>query len=546
MLGFDEGPILEGGGGTSELDDETLFDELKRYVRFDDDDCAALRAFWTQASPHFRAIADDFYRRLAEHENARRVFTGPEQVERLKVTLCAWMDLMLKGPWDDAYYELRSRIGRRHVSIGLPQRYMFSAMTLVRVALKRIAHETLSDEATSIRTEVALAKIIDIELAIMLETYREAHVEMVQSIEREQARGLQTQLAVTEARYSEIVDRAWSLIAILAEDDSVRLFNGRCEEVTGVSRERALGKSWLELFVMPDEREAVSALWVKVRTGLRVAPWEGRVPGSLTVDRRVRWHFTTLPSDGEGKTPLLCAIGIDVTEERELAVRTRRAERLAALGTMAAGLAHEIRNPLNAAALQLAVVQRRLARAEKPDVDGAQRAAELVASEMTRLAGLVEEFLQFARPRALRLAAADLRVTASEMVTLLAPDAANAGVELTLADGDSLFARVDEERLKQVLHNLVRNAIEATGRGGHVELRVRPGAEGVLLEVEDDGPGLPSPDAPIFEPFFTTKSGGTGLGLAIAHRIVTDHGGKILVESRPGRTVFALHLPIGS
>jgi len=545
MLGFAEGPLLEGGPGARDVSDEHFFDELKRYVRFDERDGDALRAFWPHASPHFRTIADEFYGRLVEHEKAKSVFSGPEQVERLKITLCAWMDLMLKGPWDEVYYELRARIGRRHVLIGLPQRYMFSAMTLIRVALKRIAHEMITDENLAIRVDVALAKIIDIELAIMLETYREAHVEMVQESEREQARGLQTQLAITEARYAEIVDKAWSLIAILAEDESVRLFNVRCEEVTGVSRDRALGKSWLDLFVMSDDREAVSALLEKVRAGLRVTPWEGRVPGSLTVDRRVRWHFTTLPSV-EGASPLLCAIGIDVTEERELAVRTRRAERLAALGTMAAGLAHEIRNPLNAAALQLAVVQRRLARAEKPDVDGALRAAELVASEMTRLAGLVEEFLQFARPRALRLAAADLHVTASEIVQLLGPDAASAGVGLTLADGHALFARVDEERLKQVLHNLIRNAIEATGRGGHVELRVRPGGEGVIVEVEDDGPGLPSPDAPIFEPFFTTKSGGTGLGLAIAHRIVTDHGGKILVESRPGRTVFALHLPIGS
>jgi PAS domain S-box-containing protein len=544
MLGFTEGPLLEGGPGATDVNDEHFFDELKRYVRFDERDGEALRAFWPHASPHFRTIADEFYGRVVEHDKAKRVFSGPEQVERLKITLCAWMDLLLKGPWDEVYYELRARIGRRHVMIGLPQRYMFSAMTLIRTALKRIAHESITDGNLAIRVDLALAKIIDIELAIMLETYREAHVEMVQQTEREQALGLKTQLAVTEARYAEIVDKAWSLISILAEDASVQLFNVRCEEVTGVTRDRALGRSWLELFVMPEEREAVNALWEKVRSGLRVAPWEGRVPGSLTVDRRVRWHFTTLPADGQ--TPLLCAIGIDVTEERELAVRTRRAERLAALGTMAAGLAHEIRNPLNAAALQLAVVQRRLARAEKPDVDGALRAAELVASEMTRLAGLVDEFLQFARPRALRLAAADLRVTASEIVQLLAPDAATAGVELKLADGHALFARVDEERLKQVLHNLIRNAIEATGRGGHVELRVRQGGEGALLEVEDDGPGLPSPDAPIFEPFFTTKSGGTGLGLAIAHRIVTDHGGKIVVESRPGRTVFALHLPIGS
>src|SRR5439155_21894526 len=133
----------------------------------------------------------------------------------------------------------------------------------------------------------------------------------------------------------------------------------------------------------------------------RVGPFEGPVAPREGATRRVRWNLTTLPGPTE---PLLCAIGIDVTEEHELALRSRRAERLAALGTMAAGLAHEIRNPLNAAHLQLKVVQRRLARPAGADVDGARSAAELVSSEMKRLAMLVQEFLQFARPQPLRLA----------------------------------------------------------------------------------------------------------------------------------------------
>jgi signal transduction histidine kinase len=225
------------------------------------------------------------------------------------------------------------------------------------------------------------------------------------------------------------------------------------------------------------------------------------------------------------------------------AARTRRAERLASLGTMAAGLAHEIRNPLNAAHLQLSVAQRRLTReAGAPDVAGALEAGALAAGEMQRLAGLVEDFLQFARPHPLALVRADLHGTAETIATLMAPDAAAAGVELTLAPGEAVFAQVDEEKLKQVLFNLVRNAIEATGRGGRVDLHVAGNDGEALLRVEDDGPGV-SADAPIFEPFFTTKAHGTGLGLPIAHRIVGDHGGRIDLDSRPGRTVFTVILP---
>ncbi len=383
---------------------EGFFAEMKRYMRFGPEDEAALRAFAPQAEPHIGRIVDEFYRRIDEHERARAVLSETPRIDRLKEQLGEWMARLFTGPWDDDYFELRSRIGRVHVKIGLPQRYMFGAMQLVRAAWMDVAREAVPAGAR-VATTKAIHKILDLELAIMLESYREAFVDQVQ------------------------------------------------------------------------------------------------------------------------------------------AVKTRRADRLASLGTMAAGLAHEIRNPLNAAHLQLSVAQRRLSRPGcPPDVAGALEAASIAAGEMQRLAGLVDDFLQFARPHPLVMVRADLRFTAEAIANLTAPEAAAAGVELTLIPGGPIFAQVDEEKLKQVLLNLVRNAIEATGRGGRVRLKVAGGEAGARLLVEDDGPGV-SADAPIFEPFFTTKAQGTGLGLPIAHRIVADHGGRIDVDSRPGRTVFTVVLP---
>ncbi|HEU5055191.1 MAG TPA: ATP-binding protein, partial [Kofleriaceae bacterium] len=270
-------------------------------------------------------------------------------------------------------------------------------------------------------------------------------------------------------------------------------------------------------------------------------PYEGSVQTAHGDGRRVRWHFKTLI--GPDSSPLLCAIGVDVTEEHDLAVRTRRAERLASLGTMAAGLAHEIRNPLNAAHLQLSVARRRLARSSGDA--GAARAVELAGAEMARLAGLVEDFLQFARPQPLRLERADLRALARDAVALLAPEAGVLGVSLEMTDGAAVFTRLDREKMKQVLLNLVRNALEAAGTGGRVRIDVQEQAGSACLTIEDTGRGFPE-DAPIFEPFFTTKVGGTGLGLAIVHRIVADHGGTVSASSRSGnKTVFSVVLPIG-
>jgi PAS domain S-box-containing protein len=517
-----------------------LFDEIKRYVRFGPEDEAALRAFARHAAPHFGRIVDQFYERLAEHEGAREVLAGPEQLARLKVALHEWLELLLSGPWDQAYLAKRLRIGQIHVRVQLPQRFMFGAMNLIRVALKGIAQTAYANDAETRQSVIwALSKITDIELTIMLEAYREAYVERVQELERREKVALEKQLALTAARYDEIVERAEALIATFDQKGSINLFNRRCEEVTGIPRQEAAGRSWCDVFVSSERRELLTQSCEEILSGKHVAAFEEAIPG---VERRVRWHFTTLASATE--QVLLCAIGIDTTEEHRLTERTRRAERMAALGTMAAGLAHEIRNPLNAAHLQLKVAQRRLSRLEG-DTSGAMQATEIVSSELARLAALVQEFLQFARPQALRLARGDLRLTVEEVVSLLAPAAQASGATLALDPGSSIPALIDDERIKQVLHNLVRNGLEAAGTGGHVRLHVDKAEAEALLVVEDDGPGLPSPNAPIFEPFFTTKEGGTGLGLAIVHRIVTDHGGRISVESRTGRTRFEIRLPTG-
>lgn len=158
---------------------ESVLCELKRYIDFGAADEAALRMLLPIARPHFPALGDVFYARVREHEGARAVLEeGPAQVERLKCRLIEWLERMLSGPWDDEYFQLRCRIGRIHVRIGLEQHYMFGAMNVVRRGLDALidAHFLHSPEALR-AVRAAVARVLDLELAIMLHSYREDLVE---------------------------------------------------------------------------------------------------------------------------------------------------------------------------------------------------------------------------------------------------------------------------------------------------------------------------------------------------------------------------------
>jgi two-component system, NtrC family, sensor histidine kinase HydH len=155
--------------------DETLFEELKRYVGWTAVDEEALRALHAPAAPRFQAIAEVFYATILGHEEARKSLTGGEsQVGHLKITLQRWLDELLRGPWDEAYFVNRARIGRYHVQIELPQHYMFGAMNVVRRELNDIVDATYLDAPEALaRARKAVGRILDLELAIMLHTYRE-------------------------------------------------------------------------------------------------------------------------------------------------------------------------------------------------------------------------------------------------------------------------------------------------------------------------------------------------------------------------------------
>jgi two-component system sensor histidine kinase HydH len=236
-------------------------------------------------------------------------------------------------------------------------------------------------------------------------------------------------------------------------------------------------------------------------------------------------------------------------QQEQLDAQAREAfenEKLAAIGRLAAGIAHEVRNPLGVIRASAAMVREHF-----PETDDAHKACGFIVEETDRLDGLITSLLAFARPSPLRVRAAALGDVVGRVTTLAEESLRKRSAELVAElDAPDASLRVDPDLIAQVLLGLVTNAAEAVSSGGRVELRAHQEAERVVVEVADDGPGVPDADRErVFEPFFTTKAEGTGLGLAMAERIVRAHGGRLRVVPGAGAgpsgggACFELSLP---
>jgi signal transduction histidine kinase len=233
-------------------------------------------------------------------------------------------------------------------------------------------------------------------------------------------------------------------------------------------------------------------------------------------------------------------------ELNEAQARIIQSEKMAVVGTFASGLAHEVRNPLNSIALQLSILERRVAPLPAGLAGEIKELMGVIREEVKRLDNLVGDFLQFSRSNRVQYRPASLDELIDEVTRLLRPEARAAGVTLRRARvAEPIPAlRVDPEKMKQVVINLLQNAIEAMPGGGVVTVESGLVDGRAVMVVRDTGPGLPE-ELDVFQLFVTTKAQGTGLGLSIAQQIVLEHGGEIAAVSEPGKgATFTVSLPV--
>lgn len=263
-------------------------------------------------------------------------------------------------------------------------------------------------------------------------------------------------------------------------------------------------------------------------------PNAGKIPLSLSASRL---------KDEMGREMGSVLLLRDLREIRDLQEKVRRSERLASLGRLAAGVAHEIRNPLSSIRGFAQYFMNRLKGHEEE-----QGYASIMVKEVDRLNRVVTDLLDFARPKEPHRELQPLQNILSHSVKLLGPELRKKGVQVEEEyEPDLPPALVDCDQLSQAFLNLLLNSLESIEGGGKIRITLKKGdnQHGIEVAVADTGRGISPEDlGRVFEPFFSTKRGGTGLGLAIVHQIVESHGGEVGVESREGRgTTFRITLP---
>ena len=275
----------------------------------------------------------------------------------------------------------------------------------------------------------------------------------------------------------------------------------------------------------------------------------GRLPLALreatlttSAGRDVHVQASTSRMRAVGGTVLGAVVTLeDVSDIKALTDQLIRADRLAAMGELTAGVAHEVRNPLG---IIRASVQ--LLEDAHCDENRISDAADVIKQEIDRLDKVIKALLDFGRPSKPTLVRADLNELLQDVVLFTTRFARQSDVHLEQRLADDLpLVYGDPDQLKQVFLNLVTNAVQAMDTsGGTITISTRPNGEYVEVSVADDGPGISAEDSPkVFDPFFTKRAEGTGLGLTIVHRIIDEHEGRIELESSPSGTTFSVTLP---
>ena len=498
------------------------FRDLQAYVGWTAADGVRVQLVAKLIAQRIRGLIDDFYAEIERHPDAARIITGgDEQIRRLKASLRTWLLESLECHSDAEYLARRWSIGLRHAEIGLNPAYTSVAVARLRNGIIDILTEAEVDPPESFRLLVqSFNKLLDVELAIIQDAYQAEYLKREKQAEHERS----------EVKFRMLVEAAACMVVILRENRSVAYFSPYSEELTGHAASDVIGRDFVERFIPESARADIAAQIEATFAGCPTVAYEAPVLRRDGSQRWLVWNAQRL-DDFDGSRAVL-AVGQDFTDRREAQEQLLRSERLAGIGQMITGLAHESRN-----ALQRIQSCSEMLELEVADNAEAMRLVRRLHEAQDNLLRLFDEVRNYAAPIQLERTACRLESTWREAWSVLETARRERDASLSeQTDGADLTLLVDRFRMVQLFRNMFENTLAACPDPTRIAIHCRevqfqqePALE---IRVRDNGPGLSRPASEsVFEPFFTTKTKGTGLGMAIARRIVDAHGGQIIVGS---------------
>jgi two-component system sensor histidine kinase HydH len=337
-----------------------------------------------------------------------------------------------------------------------------------------------------------------------------------------------------------VLEAMHSAVVAVDENGKIVTLNPLAEDLFGISKDHAVNRNYASIF--PDDPCLLAQALKDRRTTREVETLFCTVSG----EEKTLIIGTSCLFDEEREFKGAVAVIHDVTELKKYEEEAKRTERLSALGNLAAGVAHEIRNPLNA----ISITAQRLRSEFTPQKDQEEYDSftQIILNEIKRLDDIINQFLSLARAQKLNVIPTDMSKLLNQVTDLAEVEAKDKGVRVTRSIDELPKMRIDPDELKKAILNIMRNGIQATPSGGSLRVGsyLDDSQESIIIEIEDSGCGIPEDKlSKIFLPYFSTKEKGTGLGLAIAYRIISDHKGRIEVKSEEGKgTIFRIKLPV--
>ena len=329
-------------------------------------------------------------------------------------------------------------------------------------------------------------------------------------------------------------------VVAVDKDKSIIVFNPVAEEVFSLKRNEVINKNYSQIF--PEDEPLINQV---LGSGKSIWDMERKLQ-MRSKENKDLVVGTSILLDEKGKIQGAVAVIHDMTELKKYEEEAKRAERLSTLGNLAAGVAHEIRNPLNA--ISIAVQRLKSEFVPVKDKEEYLNFTQTILNEIKRLDQTINQFLSLAKVQKLNLASTDMNSFLYEVISLMEIEAKQKEILIEKEIEKMPEIRIDREEMKKALVNIILNGIQSMPSGGKMNIsgKVNNSGKEIIIKIKDSGPGIPEENlSKIFQPYFTTKDKGTGLGLSITYRIINDHKGRIEVESKVGEgATFIIRLPI--